>query len=271
MTEFRPQVLFVDWDETITEVDTMHLVAAAAYATKPDFKPEWNYFGNEYLKDYNNYVQKFGKRNNLVDELRFLDGLTEVELTSVRRVERSGLFKGITKNALLKQASNVKIRPGWWDVVKNCKKLGILIVIVSVNWSQLLIQEVFNQHGFGDVPVYANEVHFDSDGLASGLLSKHEYELRTGADKSRLIDHVLTKLGVKNEVVYAGDSTSDLRPLLQARLGLIVGQKTSLREACARGGVNVVDIRKWDRRVSEGQKVLYSVTEWSELNNALTG
>ncbi|KAK9369085.1 HAD-like domain-containing protein [Lipomyces kononenkoae] len=265
-------MLLMDWDETITSADTIHLVAEAGYqahgtsSSCPSGVPPWSDFTNAYMTDYVAYQASFGPRTNLKDELEFLTRSAAVEQASVSRIEKAGLFKSVTVKHLQMLAAKVEIRPGFFNVIRRCRTLGVMLGIMSVNWSQVFIRAALEQN-FGpcdDVPVYCNEIEFDKEGRGTGVMSNGEYVLRTGTDKAKLVKHLIARNSDK-KVVYVGDSTSDLHPLLEADVGVIMGQKKDLRETCERVGITVTDISLLDVASPKAGRVLYCIREWNQL------
>ncbi|KAK9240421.1 HAD-like domain-containing protein [Lipomyces kononenkoae] len=265
-------MLLMDWDETITSADTVHLVAEAGYqahgtsSSLSSGVPPWSEFTNAYMSDYVAYQASFGPRTTLRDELEFLTRSADVEQASVSRIEKAGLFKSVTAKHLQMQAAKVEIRPGFFNVIRRCRTLGVMLGIMSVNWSQVFIRAALEQN-FGpcdDVPVYCNEIEFDKDGTGTGVMSNGDYVLRTGADKAKLVRHLMARNSGK-KVVYAGDSTGDLHPLLDADVGVVIGEKKSLRETCERVGITVRDISLLDVTSPKDGRVLYCIQEWNQL------
>ncbi|VVT46367.1 uncharacterized protein SAPINGB_P001178 [Magnusiomyces paraingens] len=176
----------VDWDETVTSLDTMHLLGAAAYECKPDFEPKWDYFVREFLNDYTQYSRSFqpssskassqkedndaevaasavaaaaskeGISPELEEEIEFLLGLKPIEYESAKRVEDAKLFENIDPKFIQAQVGKVLFRDGWWDLIKKIHpahgeekddtKEYPKIAIVSVNWSADLIRRVLDHY-----------------------------------------------------------------------------------------------------------------------------
>ncbi|KAK9383733.1 HAD-like domain-containing protein [Kockiozyma suomiensis] len=281
-------ILLVDFDETITVTDTLSFVAAAGYETNSISQP-WAEFGNAYMADYNKFTEQYKpeSRTSIASELAALEAVESVELASVANVERSGLFKGVTHAALTKQAQNVQVRPGVSQVLQLCaRSKGVNTVsIISVNWSSLFICEVLKQtcgvsasaanktssDDAVDVTVYSNEIEMDELGRGTGSLQDSSaYNLRTGAHKASILRQIQNEQHGKT--IYLGDSTGDLAPLLEADLGVIVGQKKSLRETCARIGVKIEPFKSLPRgeilsniNAGSDEKVLFALDHWYEL------
>ncbi|KAK9449439.1 uncharacterized protein V1518DRAFT_416016 [Limtongia smithiae] len=297
-------ILLVDFDETITVEDTLHLVADAAYqahanddAASDDAIPSWSHFSETYMADYTAFAASYNvalaQRTTIAAELAYLAALDSVEEASVRRVEQSRLFRGVTSADLTTQALRVRLQPGVGAVLRRCREeMHMRIGVVSVNWSGLFIHEVLRLNGIcsdddedDGLQIFCNDIDLDTAGRGTGLLTTGSFCMRTGAHKAELLaairaspftasrEDIATQLansrlhGTLNtgtddisitrrpKIIYIGDSTGDLAPLLKADVGVILGDKKSLRDTCARIGI---DIRTLDTRGVEGDRRLVS-------------
>lgn len=261
-------LLLVDWDETITEKDTLSLLADAAYQSKPgdDAIPNWSFFVDSYIREYTTHAGNFGDRNTLDQELLFLKSLEMIDLSSVNRVESSGLFRGTFKTYLEQQASNVKVRESWWSIYDRCTQIGVEVIILSVNWSACFIKAAFKLHGCENVEVYANEIDFDDCGVGTGHLSKGQYTLRTGQDKASILQEIKA-MNRGSRVIYVGDSSTDLPALLGADIGVIMNTGKGLIEKCRKLKILTEHINTAYKSINEMtlENALYYIDNWSEL------
>ena len=141
-TTTRPQVwIFVDWDETITAHDTLHLIAAPD-SNEVEAPPPFFFFTDYYIKLLAEHEKEFGPRDTLERQLEYLDSLTAVENASVRNVEKHGLFKGVTNNDLFNRGKQVRFRDGWEEFTSHIKQSpnARIIAVISVNWSAVFIE-----------------------------------------------------------------------------------------------------------------------------------
>lgn len=251
------KVVISDWDETITAKDTLGLVGQTAYHVKPGFEPSWQYFVDQYMNDYSEFVGSRSKqpRKTIEEEKQYLSDLKEVELRSVARVETSNLFQGVPLYAVRAQAKSVDIRPGFWETLGDLRAQGIVFIVVSVNWSQAFIEQVFIDHGYkrGDIKIYANEIETDDRGVATGLLGGG-YCLRTANDKLKVVKTIKRKYidacdggGTSDGtgIAYLGDSSTDLLAILEADVGVVVAKEKLLEDFERLGVTGVNYIKEW--------------------------
>lgn len=213
----------VDWDETVTNLDTMHLLGAAAYECKPDFEPKWEYFVKAFLDDYTQYSRSFkpsekdgskeeetGISPELEEEIEFLLGLKPVEYDSAKRVEVAKLFENIDPKYIQAQVPKVMFRAGWWDLVKQIHGPAVdpaaegltehhpAVAIVSVNWSADLIRRVLDHHFPGNrIAIYCNDIDWVSgqifpDGYESVDYDVHPDHVHNATDAVVSRGHVRT-------------------------------------------------------------------------------
>lgn len=261
-------VFAVDWDETITSEDSLKLVSRAAYEQKPDFEPQWDHFVNEYSKDYNEY-SKGKKRDTLENETEFLKGLKQIELNSIKRVEDSGLFRGLREQDIASQASNVKYQKGWWELASRLKNKKIPIIIISVNWSAAMIKQAFENHGFFNhrddddkIKVYANIMPKGNDGLTTGQLrDTYSSGIRTAQDKLDIFNQIANDYAARDDgggdiyksgkkAVYCGDSSTDMIALRRADIGFVLGNSNTFNKFIGLGF---------------GREKLRFLNDWTEL------
>ena len=109
--------------------------------------------------------------------------------------------------------------------VKKClsavRNAGVTVAILSANWSETFIEGAVE--GLCD-SVVTNRLLFDEDGYSTG-----EIQLRvvSAHDKWRHFRAHQSKIG---KTAYVGDSISDLRAIIEADVGILVGEnQTCLR------------------------------------------
>ena len=173
--------LFLDWDGTLTHRDTTPLIGrvgsnhqiqrpnnGTSGGKKLQFKDPWNDIVRDYTNDFNHhqetYEPKAAQRQSITEEQKWLESLSSVEARSVRRVEESEIFAGVTRSELqyagggaVKDGS-IHLRDGWDELLTvdaeylvtnndaNKRKQvsetlpGLSISIISVSWSTSYIK-----------------------------------------------------------------------------------------------------------------------------------
>jgi hypothetical protein len=153
--------IFVDWDETITNHDTLSLIAPPD-SDSPDAPPPFSFFVEYYATLLRRHEQRFGPRDTLERQFDYLDSLSAIENASVANVEQRGLFKGVTDDDLIERAKQVEFRNGWEDFVKRVreKENVRLLAVISVNWSRVFMQaalrRIHDDEFFREVEFRAN-------------------------------------------------------------------------------------------------------------------
>ncbi|KAK6460462.1 HAD-like domain-containing protein [Scheffersomyces coipomensis] len=224
-----PDLIITDWDETATLEDTIKLVASVPYINKPDFQPKFSYFTEIYLDSYKKYSTQFqheiGHRDSLEKEIKFQTGMKMVELSSINAITDHNLFKDLTKQQFQDQAKNVKLKPGFIEFVKNSQQTNIPIVILSINWTSILIKQTLDNAGIdtnNGITFMVNEFEFKSNKFGQEVTTgkwNPQPSIRTAIDKLQITEHLLE---TNQNIMYVGDSSTDLLSLLEANTGIVI-------------------------------------------------
>lgn len=260
-------VVILDWDETITESDTM---GTLAQAVKDSGK--WQHFVDAYTTDLETHEKFYGARTCLEDQYGYLASLSAVEMTSIGRIESAKYFEGVSSQDLESAARKVTIRGGFVDFCGTlASEFGVKFEILSVNWSEEFIRYALqNVVDSSQWIVKANNLEFGQDGLCTGSVSKNKQDgIRTAIDKVEYLRIRLKQLHEKDGcLVYIGDSNTDLPCLLEADFGIIMGENSSLNETCNKYEIVVVPIEKVEKDQPEGKqtkKKLYRAKGWTDF------
>ena len=204
----RPRVVITDWDETVTIEDTIQYVSEVPYLNNPSLSPPFSQFVNNYFNNYLSYSKSFGDRKTLEDEINFQNGILSIESKSIESIEDFEIFKNLTRSNFEKQAYKIKFRSGFVEFVDKCNKLNIPIIILSANWTSLVINQALLNHGIQVNQIITNELIFEN-GKTTGYWDKSN-RIRVSQDK---LDVIKQKFD-GNNIMYVGDSGTDLLPLL---------------------------------------------------------
>lgn len=219
-------VLVLDWDETITVMDTTALIATVAEKNSPR-SLKFLYFTEKYLLSFSDFSREFAKTHGPIDtiemEIMYQKQLKEVEMLSVKRLEDFKFFEGISITEFQNVASEIEMNS---DCVQFLKNWQGHIYILSINWCKAMIQARLITVGLGNIVVLANELETEQ-GITTGLFNKGQ-NIRTGLDKATILKELRLKHG-HSPIVYIGDSHGDVLPILEADTGIIIangkGQK----------------------------------------------
>lgn len=208
------------------------------------------------LESHDAQYKGLKERNSLPLQLEYLQSLDEVELESQKRIEKGGLFVGFDLVAMEERAKKVQLRPGWKEMMQKEKIRNLEHHIISVGWSARFIKAAL-QETTTPTSICANEVEVDpTTGRGIGRLTKSSdagesegrFGIRIAQHKVREMKRIMALR--KDKTVFAGDSNTDLPCLLDADVGLILGESKSLRNTITRLGLN--------------SHLSHSVEEWKE-------
>jgi 2-hydroxy-3-keto-5-methylthiopentenyl-1-phosphate phosphatase len=212
--------LFLDFDSTIAISDAFRILPTAAYASpliNPSL-PGWDHYKFLYHQSYN-FASGFHPQNRTVaEELAFQHDLLlrKAEEDHFNRIKESGMFDTIEEPLLLEHAGGIQFRRGFWELVKEAKKRGVKISVISRNLSTRWLRHVLRVHDPADLseemPIYALEVLPDGI-LKPGKegLDRPRLDMHSGDDKRNVIREMKEP---DTEVVFVGDANSDLPPVL---------------------------------------------------------
>jgi len=209
----RPIHLILDWDGTITKNDTLSLVGEIGYHHRkhnPELDnvygkpPPWSHLADAWMEDFSahqaHYEPKTSARRTIREERTWLSSLTPIENNSVRRVEGSKLFKGVTAdrdvNVVVSAAvgeGRLRLRHGWDSLLARLlKKRQDRASILSVNWSGTFIRQAMSHSALrnGECPDTKEDIRFIQDAIASMDIQANEI---FGLDTPEGSDGSLTK------------------------------------------------------------------------------
>lgn len=200
------------------------------------------------------------------DGLRhFLTRVSVGDNLAIDQLISSKLLKGIKTKGLYDFAQCVELMPDVLRVLENFKVLNLPLHVISLNFSERLIQYVLNRQGTLPIEIHTNKLEFEND-TSTGILDK---KFVSAFDKEEKMQNIIENAHKRPGVtIYIGDSFTDLLALLKADIGIIIGQSKSTLKVCNDFGVHVAPLNQWNCSGLEKKKenkVLYSVISWDEI------
>jgi 2-hydroxy-3-keto-5-methylthiopentenyl-1-phosphate phosphatase len=143
---------------------------------------------------------------------------------------------GLTKADVSAAADSIALRPGSLRTLSAAAASGLPVSILSVNWSKSMMQEVLQpaaaaangqpqqqqqQQQQQQLEIHANELAWGPNGVSTGDIQR---EIQCGRDKGRVMEDLLqqhrssSSSSSSGAVVYVGDSSSDILPLIKVRM-----------------------------------------------------
>ena len=228
MSKYPIDKLITDFDETISERDTIstlvHTAADNRAHKKEEFLAAWQEMVQWFLTRYHRVCDAWqNHQHSLVD---FLKSFEELETVSIQRVIAKGFLEGLTREGLRTVGRNVVKRPKVDQVLSAMRSDGVAVEILSANWSAALIGGA--TEGLCD-RVITNSLVYDAAGRSTGDIHLHVVSAR---DKLRKFRERKKTPPYPNEIgdggvtrtLYIGDSISDFLAILDADLGVLIGQ-----------------------------------------------
>lgn len=227
-------LVFVDFDETISMMDTIGLLGQVGVEAHGSRIP-WSYFVQSYMDDYNRVKhnqqaqQQQCASSSLTHHVTSLDGFRHVEQASLARVSDSGILGGLSRQQWQHAGANkVKLQTSVQSTLLDQVEPDRLY-IVSLNWCKDWIRGAlllgrdgggnYSHYDLKDDHLVCNDLGYDpTTQLSTGIIQP---TILNTSDKFRQIESVL-QLHQRNHAsvpksVYIGDSVGDLLPLGKER------------------------------------------------------
>lgn len=270
--------LVVDFDGTCTERDTTPLLPKLA-AMLCDDSDSVERRISRFKELENEFVCLYAAAKNAMSSQTMtlcdaLDTLDAVSKAVTEKVSQSGVLLGLDRyrsediSRVIERDSEfgdrVRLRSGCASVLAQAMsswQLGVL----SINWCPPLIDATLLQpisrecmsSSTQSVPIWCNSV--DHNGVVSQQIS--------GALDKRA---QIAKLKPSGLVVYVGDSTLDLAALVEADVGILIGNSKSTTTIAEEWGIKVIPLNQWHfMEKGETPRVIWMAESWSEIENLL--
>ena len=274
MSKYPIDKFITDFDETISERDTIstlvHTAADTREGEKEEFLAAWQEMVQWFLTRYHRVCDAWqGHPHSLVD---FLKSFEELETASIQRVMAKGFLEGLTRAGLRAVGRNVVKKPGVDRVLSRLRRDGVEVEILSANWSEALIQGA--TEGLCD-QIITNSLTYDTGGRSTGDIHLHVVSAR---DKLRKFKERKKNPPNPNKVgdggvrtLYIGDSISDFLAILDADLGVLIGQNHIAMQTVERfrlPALRLYDGTRFDSSQSYRGTILL-VNSWKTLDDFL--
>ncbi|KAG7196250.1 uncharacterized protein KQ657_000263 [Scheffersomyces spartinae] len=231
-----PKLIISDWDETVTVRDTIATVAQVAYTAKPEYPKPFDHYVNVYTQLYKAYVSDWRSKGNqyptvdLESEEEFQRHFHQVEVSSVKAIETDGLFKDVPVKSF--NGVTVDIDQGFKAVALEAAAMSIPLVILSINWTELIIYNTLRKHKIPVLKVIVNRLQTNTakDRLTGSWDPR--WEIRTAFDKRRWVQRLMKEHNIaKEDIWYVGDSLTDLLAMLETQVPVMVPTGRGLGKA----------------------------------------
>jgi 2-hydroxy-3-keto-5-methylthiopentenyl-1-phosphate phosphatase len=286
MPKYPINKLITDFDGTVSEQDTINLLVYAAADNcqrgKAQFLAAWQKMVGWYSTRYNRIRDEWlGNRQSLVTRhsslVDFLKAFEELESASIQKVMDKGLLAGLTREGLRAIGRKVVKKPGVDRVLSTMRADGVETEILSANWSKALIEgamgELCDQ-------VITNCLTYDAAGCSTGSIHLHvvsaQDKLRKFRERKcvplRQESHTHRQGKEPSRTLYIGDSISDFLAILDADLGVLIGQNRTAMQTSERFHLPMQELREGMRFDSARhyQGTILRVDSWEALDGFLS-
>ena len=276
MPKYPIDKLITDFDETISERDTIstlvHTAADNREGEKEEFLAAWQEMVQWFLTRYHRVCDAW--RNHQHSIVDFLKSFEELETASIQRVMAKGFLEGLTKEGLRTVGRNVTKKAEVDRVLSAMRADGVEVEILSANWSEALIQGT--TEGLCD-QIITNSLQYDVAGRSTGNIHLHVVSARDKLRKFRSRkknppnpDEIGD--GGVTRTLYIGDSISDFLAILDADLGVLIGQNSTAMQTIERFRLPTQQLQEGTRFDSSRryQGIILLVDSWKVLDDFLS-
>ncbi|KAK4451467.1 HAD-like domain-containing protein [Podospora aff. communis PSN243] len=258
-------LILLDFDGTITQSDSINSLVHSAITNSPTLSHDpgaasqaWAFIVNAWLADLEAHVAAYSppaeSRTTAEEELVYLESLEALEKASVARVEKAGLFAGLTEKKLeelgkeVVAKGEVRLRKGFEELMKEIGQRGLGVGVVSVNWSEGWVRGAVGTEVEGVVNSIGEDGRLkgpDVEGFGRDRM------MLTAGDKVEAARGLVKRNG-GGKWMYVGDSTTDLGCLLEADVGVVMGDRESSKLLQMLGRVGFEVPRVEERMEAQG-------------------
>ena len=276
MSKYPIDKLITDFDETISERDTIstlvHTAADNSAHDKEEFLAAWQEMVQWFLTRYFRVCDAWQNHQHSLTD--YLKSFEDLEAVSIQRVIAKGFLEGLTREGLRAVGQNVVKKPGVDRVLSRLRRDGVAVEILSANWSESLIQGA--TEGLCD-QIITNSLTYDAAGRSTGSIHLHVVSARDKLREFRLRKKnppTPDQIGDGGVIrtLYIGDSISDFLAILDADLGVLIGQNPTAMQTIERFRIPTQRLQEGTRFDSSRsyQGTILLVDSWQVLDDFLS-
>lgn len=304
--------LVVDFDGTCTENDTTGILQkiASSFSKEKDEDRQkrqetWNQLEQEYFKEYEKVKQTILGTITSSNEEKYtlddaLDALDAVSTSVTHKVSSTKVLSGLpTSTADMQQMldhnleykNGVKLQKGCIKALSKAIAKGWKFGVLSINWSPQLIDAALLQplrEDFYESDLFTTE---EEELNKKSLLPLHEILWSNKIDSDGRIELVVPGAIEKRErlrmlrplekytsdnhiLIYIGDSATDLLGLLEADIGILVGQSSTINSFAKHWGIRLAPLSElsqssYIKNSDKMLKTIWTTDDWNEIDLAL--
>lgn len=178
-------------------------------------------------------LKEFFAKINIQDQ--YIDIISKNTDYSIIKKNIAKLLVGVNKNELVNFIETIKLNPAFEDIVKELKKRGYIVGIVSNNFD--IVTETIRKKLGMDFSL-ANQLGYNQNKF-SGEVLVPSYFINSSKSlcnhsvcKSNAIMYLSEKFNIKiQDIIYVGDSTSDICPIKLSGVGIAYNPKIKILES----------------------------------------
>ena len=286
-----PSFLATDFDGTCTEKETIPLLPQLAACLGPAERAStklatFQQLENAYMAGLNHILAQHELDGAPNDALN-LEGLSSIlremdahstEITM--QVGQSGCLADIPPQAVAGQLAcwaaspetaptgPATLRSGCANTLRSLAESGCGLGVLSINWSPALIRATLDPEVRHPFELWCNEL------LEDGTIV---LPVPGAAEKRTRIASLVEQAAGRGPVVYVGDSATDLLGLIEADVGILIGESRSARRVARKFGVRLEPLPcslgecngRAAAAAADARGVVWEATCWEDIRRCL--
>jgi len=200
----------------------------------------------------------------------FFDALCSYEIDCLKGeilAQVAPFFRGWNYNQIERVSSGIQTQEKALEVLAQLKEHTFLQVL-SISWVKPILQCVLKREKeLKDVTIYSNELEFDNHtGLSTGVIVG---ELHTAKDKLRYFKQIRQTQSA-TPCIFVGDSLTDLLTMMEADVGILIGNSDNIRDVCDSFGITILPLPLVKEEVHKlistvHKSTIYRAQTWLEI------
>ena len=276
-----------DFDGTCTQEDTtsLHYKATNQYRTSSQAEADeldmrWNELGKLYWSGHqeviSNSLEIYAHSNSSTFNEKglqlFLQQVYNFDLEMTKKVEASGLLRGISNEGVKEVAKQVTLSPGCLNVLNH---VNLPLYLISVNWCKDLIHAKIGH--LKHLRIFANNFPLEGE-LSTGYIDR---SISSAFHKEKIFQDLVQKSNISQGIsIFIGDSVGDVLALLQADIGVVIGKNHGIRKVAKSFGIKLLPLQDIQKITANGcqeqlrleqEGVLFEASSWNEIGFLLFG
>jgi phosphoserine phosphatase len=268
MSIYTINKLITDFDETVSEADTIQPLVRAAVATHgqraKQLRADWAELVEWYTTQHRCIADEWlFNDNHQASCVNLVKAFDALHTQSVGRIIKGQLLAGLSREELRELGRQAQKREGVESVFVAMQSAGVTIEILSANLSQTLVEGAMEglcaRVVSNRLILNGNRAEHECTPRSTGEI---QLDVVSSRDKQR---HFRERRSRTGRTAYVGDSIFDLLAMQDADIGVLIGQNRYALRALERCRIPVATIDDNVRQPANPGTIVH-VNSWKTLD-----